>query len=75
MELIIAWVIGLILGAGIGGLIERHLLSTCKHNYKLIINREILRVIRDREALIGFIKVYECEHCKKMKKEQIEVNG
>lgn len=75
MELIITWVIGLILGAGIGGLIERHLISTCKHNWKLIKNGDIVNYDRrGQEIVVGFMKVYECEHCKKMKSEKNYVN-
>ena len=46
----------------------------CNHNYTLIHNREIHRVRRGVEYHTGYIKIYECTHCKKMKNEQIEID-
>jgi hypothetical protein len=47
-------------------------LNKCRHNWLLI---ESGGIFRERTGnLIGFTKVYECVHCKKMKKEQIKIN-
>ena len=45
-------------------------LGACEHKWKLIKNHDI---VNREDSLVGFIKVYECEHCKKMKKEQISL--
>jgi hypothetical protein len=47
-------------------------LNKCRHNWILI---ESGGIFRERTGgQIGFAKVYECVHCKKMKKEEIKIN-
>jgi hypothetical protein len=74
--LLIAWIIGAVFGLGIGGYIATKLKSKCIHNWKLIHNREVLRYQfqTKKDVHVGYIKIYECEHCKVMKKEQIEID-
>lgn len=75
MVTFVGWIIGLILGLGIGGLIERNLLSNCKHNYKLIKDGDIVNYNRrGQQMVVGFMKVYECEHCKKINSKKTYVN-
>ena len=70
--LLIAWIIGAVFGIGIGGLIATKLKSKCIHTWQLI---ESGKIWRGKEKNVsGWIKVYQCEHCKKMKKEQIEID-
>ena len=47
----------------------------CSHSWKLIEQGQITNKNRYGEKIIkGFIKVYECEHCKRMRKEQVELD-
>jgi len=57
--------IGLLLGT----LIFLSTKTNCKHEWKLIEKGNI----RNYGKVIGFYKAYECEHCFKMKKEQVEI--
>lgn len=64
-------IIALILGVGIGYFIANRK-TKCNHNWKLYESGNIFNKDRYGEKIvIGFIKVYECEHCKKMRKEQV----
>ena len=69
--LIIAWVIGLVLGIGLGGIIATRNKSKCNHKWKLI---DSGNVVNGGGKVYGIYKFYECEYCQKMKKEQLEVN-
>ena len=69
---VIGWVIGLVLGIGLGGGIATKMKSKCNHKWKLIDSGNIWR--GNKNNIRGWIKVYECEHCLKMKKEQVEVD-
>ena len=73
--LVIAWIIGVIFGIGIGGKIATRMENKwnhkCNHKWELIKSNTILNVF---ERHVGWIKVYECEHCKKMKKEEIKID-
>jgi hypothetical protein len=69
--LITAWIIGVIFGLGIGGKIGQYMeKNKCNHKWELIENGNI----KNRGRHVGFFKLYECEHCKKMRKEQIEID-
>lgn len=47
----------------------------CNHKYKLIKDGDITNYDRRGETItVGFLKLYECEHCKKMKTEKAYVN-
>lgn len=60
------------LGIGLGFLIRISQKSKCNHKWKLIDSGNIWR--GNRNMIRGWVKVYECEHCKKMKKQQIEID-
>ena len=68
----IAWIIGAVFGLGIGGMIANRMKNKCNHKWELFKSNSILRGELERQ--VGWIKVYECEHCKKMKKEQVEID-
>ena len=68
--LIIAWSIGLVLGIGLGGGIATKMKSKCYHKWNLIEKGNI----KNNGRLIGFYRAYECEHCLKMRKEQVVVD-
>ena len=68
--LIIAWVIGLVLGIGLGGGIATKMKSKCNHKWRLVESGNV----RNFDKVIGIYRFYECEHCLKLKKEKIEVN-
>ncbi len=53
------------IGSGIGYLIAESNKPKCNHKWKRIHSNEILN---NRNQHIGWLKVYECEHCLKMKK-------
>jgi hypothetical protein len=58
--------IGLLLGT----LIYHSTKPKCNHKWKLYQNGNI----RSNGKHTGFYKVYECEHCLKMRKEQVEID-
>jgi hypothetical protein len=69
--LIIVYIICFIIGLLIGKVINTNLSKNkCNHKWELFESGNIRRHGRH----IGFFKVYECERCKKMKKEQIEIS-
>jgi hypothetical protein len=62
-------------GLFIGHIIRKSLIPSCKHKWNLIDSGDITNYNSRGEKIVkGFIKVYECEHCKKMRKEQIRLN-
>jgi hypothetical protein len=63
-----------VLGLGIGHLISQAVNSKCKHNWVLFKNSTINNFRNGQEVQVGYAKFYECENCKKMKKEKIELN-
>ena len=62
------------LGIGLlfGHLIAKSMQPKCNHKWKLIESGQIWRGRQNN--IRGWIKVYECEHCLKMRKEQVEVD-
>jgi hypothetical protein len=47
----------------------------CDHQWTLIKNAELIKYSRlGKEVPYGYIRVHECEKCKKLKKQQIEMN-
>ena len=70
------WIVGSITALGVG-LLFGHLIALsnkpkCNHKWKLIESENIWR--GNQKNIRGWVKVYECEHCLKMRKEQVEVN-
>ena len=66
---IVFYISCLVFGLSMGYAITKtSMLKSCKHNWELLhegtINRE--------RRTVGFVKVYECEHCKKMKTERVK---
>jgi hypothetical protein len=69
---ILCAMVGISFGLLIG---KNHLQPKCNHKWNIIESGNIIN--RDRygnKVVKGFIKVYECEHCKKLKKEQVELD-
>jgi hypothetical protein len=64
-----------IVGILLGTLIAKNQQPKCNHKWNLIESGNIVNRDRYGSRIVkGFIKVYECEHCKKMRKEQVELN-
>lgn len=57
------------LGVLLGYIIHYNQTPKCNHKWNLIENGNI----RWEGKLTGFYKVYECEHCKKMRTEKAEI--
>jgi hypothetical protein len=73
--LIAVYIFCLLFGLGIGYLIRQAVNSQCKHNWTLLESNKIFRTrYNGKEDHTGYIKFYECEHCKKLKKEQVELS-
>lgn len=66
---LIAWIIGLILGIGLGGVIVTRIKSRCNHEWELIEKGDILSYDRP----VGNYRFYECKHCKEMKKNEVRI--
>ena len=45
----------------------------CKHKWVLFKDRTINNFRNGQEVQVGYVKFYECEHCKKMKREKVEL--
>lgn len=73
---IIYYIGGAITGLGIGLLITKNsTTNNCRHNYKIIKDGEIVNYNRRGEQIVvGFMKVYECEHCKNLKSKKVFIN-
>lgn len=62
-----------VFGLGMGFFIAK--LGKCKHKWKLIESGNITNYnYRGEKIVRGWIKVYECEHCKKMKKNEVTLD-
>jgi hypothetical protein len=72
---ILYYILCLIVGVLVGVAIRKNLKPKCVHNYKLINNGEIVKFDRNGDKIVvGFMKVYECEHCKVMNAEKVYVD-
>jgi hypothetical protein len=72
--LILFYIGCLILGLTVGYSISKSK-NRCNHKYKIIKDGEIANYDRcGNPIVVGFMKVYECENCKKMKTEKAYVN-
>ena len=58
----------------LGALIHQSIQSKCKHNWLLFSKQDLLKLRHGKEHQVGYVKFYECEHCKKLKKEQVEID-
>jgi hypothetical protein len=61
-------------GLFVGHIIAKTGQPKCKHNWLLFSKQDLLKLRHGKEYQVGYVKFYECEHCKKLKKEQIEIN-
>ena len=59
-------------GMGMGYLIAQSTKPKCNHKWKLIDQGEVWR--GNINNIRGWVKVYQCEHCLKMRKEQVEID-
>ena len=73
----ITWIIYITIscniGIVVGILIAMPRNPKCTHNWVLIEDDELFQYSSNlqRKIKVGFIKVYECTYCNKMKKEQV----
>ena len=73
MEIIVYVLCGAF-GLFLGHIIAKSGTPNCKHNWNLIDSGKITNYnFRGQEIVKGLIKFYECEHCKKMKREKVEL--
>lgn len=63
----------LLLGCLIGSLIGLKK-TKCNHKWELIQSGNIMHFHNGIKVITGFIKIYECEHCKKLKKQKVDIN-
>ena len=48
--------------------------KSCEHDWKMIQSGELHNIDRyGNEIIVGFSKIYECKHCKKMKTEKVHI--
>ncbi len=74
--LVIASIIGGVSGLVIGGMIRTSLAKNkCNHKWEIIKDGDIVNYNRCGEKMVvGFMKVYECEHCKELYTKKTYVN-
>ena len=71
---IIAYILCGAFGLFVGHIIVKSGQPNCKHKWVLLDEGNITNYNSRGEKIVkGFIKVYECEHCKKMRKEKVEL--
>jgi hypothetical protein len=47
----------------------------CDHQWTLIKNSDLIKYNREgKEVPYGYLRVHECEKCKKLKKQQVEMD-
>ncbi len=65
-----------VFGLGLGALIAKtSMMNKCKHDYKLINEGDICHYdSHNRRVVTGFIKIYECKHCKRLNSNKITLN-
>lgn len=65
---ILCGIVGILFGLVLAKVKE----PTCKHKWNLMDSGKITNYNSRGEKIVrGWIKVYECEHCKKMKKNEV----
>ncbi len=60
------------IGTLLGTLLYHSTKPKCNHKWKLIEKGEVWR--GNINNIRGWVKVYECEYCLKMRKEQVEID-
>lgn len=70
---IIAYVLCGAFGLFVGHIIAKSGQPNCKHKWVLFKDRTINNFRNGQEVQVGYVKFYECEHCKKMKREKVEL--
>ena len=69
---ILAYILCGAVGLFIGHIIAKSGTPNCKHKWNLTDSGKITNYNSRGEKIVrGWIKVYECEHCKKMKKNEV----
>lgn len=63
----------LVFGLSLGYIIGRIGKLGCKHNWVLFKSTTIDKFRNGQIVQVGYVKFYECEHCKKMRKETVEL--
>jgi hypothetical protein len=64
-----------VFGLLIGHLIARTPQPKCNHKWKIIKDGDIVNYDRcGQVSVVGFMKVYECEHCKELNTKKAYVN-
>lgn len=72
---ILYYILCAMVGIAFGIIINKNQKPKCNHTWELIKNYNINNRNRYGEKIpVGFLKVYECTHCKKMRKEEIELD-
>ena len=72
MEILFFIIGGIIFGIGLGIQISQSIKPKCNHVWEKIEDGTIHKYVNsNRQQKIGFMKVYECQHCKEMRKEQV----
>lgn len=66
---ILCGIVGILFGLVLAKVKE----PTCKHKWVLFKDTTINNFRNGKEVQVGYVKFYECEHCKKMKKEKVEI--
>ena len=62
-----------VFGLSLGYILTRIGQPNCKHKWVLFKDRTINNFRHGQEVQVGYVKFYECEHCKKMKREKVEL--
>lgn len=72
--LVLFYILCAIVGVLMGLVIAKNQLPNCKHKWNLLHSGNIINYNSRGEKIVkGWIKVYECEHCKKMKKNEVSL--
>jgi hypothetical protein len=70
---ILYYILCAIVGVTIG-LVVKNQRPNCNHKWVLFKSTTIDSFRNGQEVQVGYVKFYECEHCKKMKKEEIRID-
>ena len=69
---ILAYILCGAFGLFLGHIIAKSAQPNCRHKWNLMDSGKITNYNSRGEKIVrGWIKVYECEHCKKMKKNEV----